>query len=278
MIKFESKGHSYSNIDENEDFKWVSVTTLVHEFKEPFDAQAMAEKCSKGKNKKYKGKDPKDIIALWDRENKRATDLGTWYHDQRENDMVNCNTITIDGLELPIISPLINGKIKIAPEQSVSQGIYPEHFVYLKSASICGQADRVEIVGDRIDIYDYKTNKEIKTRGFKFYDGTYKKMLAPIHHLEDCEINHYALQLSIYMYIIHKHNFNLTPGKIQIQHVEFEVDHLDENGYPVYALGPGGEPIISKINRYDLPYLKKEVISVLKWLKINKEIVLYNEH
>jgi hypothetical protein len=277
MIKFIDEGHIYANVDGN-DFQWVSVTKLVHQFVEKFNAPLMAEKCSKGKNLKYKGKTPEAILALWDKESKRSTDLGTWYHNQREADMLNCNTITRDGIELPIVSPLIDNKIKLAPDQTITEGIYPEHLVYLKSASICGQADRVEIVGDRIDVYDYKTNKEIKTRGYKFYDGTYKMMLGPVKHLEDCEINHYALQLSIYMYVIQKHNFNLNPGKIQIQHVEFEIDHEDENGYPVHALDAGGEPIIGKINRFDLPYLKKEVIAMLKWLKINKQMVLHDAH
>jgi len=278
MLKFIDDGHIYANVNPEEDFQWVSVTRLVHQFVEKFDAPKMAEKCSKGKSPKYKGKTPKAILAMWEKESKRSTDLGTWYHNQREADMLNCNTITRDGIELPIVSPLMENKVKLAPDQRLTEGIYPEHLVYLKSASICGQADRVEIVGDRIDIHDYKTNKEIKTRGYKFYDGTYKKMLGPVKHLEDCELNHYALQLSIYMYIVHKHNYNFNPGKIQIQHVEFEIDHTDENGFPVHALDAAGEPIIAKINRFDLPYLKKEVIGMLKWLKINKEMVLYDAH
>lgn len=278
MLKFIDEGHIYANTDPSEDFEWVSVTRLVHQFVEQFDAPKMAEKCSKGKNPKYKGKTPEAILELWAKESKRSTDLGTWYHNQRESDMLSCNTITRDGIELPIISPLMDKNVKLAPDQSVTEGIYPEHLVYLKSASICGQADRVEIVGDRIDVYDYKTNKEIKTRGYKYYDGTRKKMLGPVKHLEDCELNHYALQLSIYMYVINKHNFNLKAGKIQIQHVEFEIDHLDESGFPVHALDASGEPIIAKINRHDLPYLKKEVIAMLKWLKINKQMVLHDAH
>jgi hypothetical protein len=54
MIKFIDEGHIYANVDPNEDFEWVSVTRLVHQFVEQFDAQKMAEKCSKGKNPKYK--------------------------------------------------------------------------------------------------------------------------------------------------------------------------------------------------------------------------------
>jgi hypothetical protein len=278
MIKFIEDGHKYTNLDDGDNFQWISVTRLVEQFKEPFDKEAVALKCSKGKNPKYTGKDPKDIIAAWDKENQRATSLGSWYHNQREKATLECNTITRDGIELPIINPLHEDKIKIAPEQNLAEGIYPEHLVYLRSASICGQADRVEIVNNRIDIYDYKTSKEIKTRGHEFWDGKRKMMIGPLRHLEDCEFNHYALQLSIYMYIIQKYNYNLEPGVLEIHHVEFEVEKLDEYGYPIYAIDSIGEPIIKKITPMQLPYLKKEVISMLKWLDINKKQLLYNAH
>ena len=277
MIKFQEEGHSYTNINEEDNFQWVSVTSLIGQFKEKFDAIEVSEKCSKGKNPKYKGVDPVEIRKSWNKESKRATDLGSWYHDQREKDMLQFKSVTRDGIEIPIISPIIEGVIKIAPNQKIDNGLYPEHFVYLKSASVCGQADRVEVVNHRLDVYDYKTNKEIKTRGHQFWDGTRKMMLGPVKHLEDCETNHYALQLSTYMYIMMKHNYNLVAGKIQIHHIEFEKEGLDKNGYPITMFDAKGEPVLKNISRIDLPYLKKEVIAMLKWLKINKQMVLY-EH
>lgn len=277
MIKFQEEGHSYTNINEEDKFQWVSVTSLIGQFKEKFDAVEVSEKCSKGKNPKYKGVDPVEIRESWNKESKRATDLGSWYHDQREKDMLQFKSVTRDGVEIPIISPIIKGAIKIAPNQKIDNGLYPEHFVYLKSASVCGQADRVEVVNHRLDVYDYKTNKEIKTRGHQFWDGTRKMMLGPVKHLEDCETNHYALQLSTYMYIMMKHNYNLVAGKIQIHHIEFEKEGLDKNGYPITMVDAKGEPVLKGINRIDLPYMKKEVIAMLKWLKINKQMVLH-EH
>jgi hypothetical protein len=274
-LKFEDEGHKYYTDD---GFEWVSVTKLVEQFKEKFDAPKVAEKCSKGKNAKYKGKTPEQILAMWDKENKRATDLGSWYHNKREKATLECNTITRDGIELPIISPLIDGKVKSAPDQTLVEGVYPEHLVYLRSASICGQADRVEVVGDRIDVYDYKTNKEIKMRGYEFLKKKKKMMLGPLRHLEDCEFNHYALQLSVYMYVMLKYNYNLNPGVLEIHHITFEKDGEDENGFPILARDPLGEPIIEKVTPIKLPYLKKEVIAMLKWLKEHKKIVLYNEH
>lgn len=277
MVKFIEEGHLYLSTD-GTPFDWISVTTLVHQFVEEFDGPAVAERCSKGKNPKYKGKDPKDILAMWTKESKRSTDLGTWYHNQREADVLSRTSITRDGIELPIVNSILEDGEKIAPIQAISEGVYPEHFVYLKSASVCGQVDHLEVVGNTINISDYKTNKEVKTRGYEFWDGSRKMMLGPVKHLEDCEFNHYALQLSIYMYITHKHNYNLEPGFMEIHHIEFEVESEDINGYPIHSLGPSGEPIVKSITPIRLPYLKKEVLAMLKWLKVNKKIVLHNAH
>ena len=101
-----------------------------------------------------------------------------------------------------------------------------------------------------------------------------KKMLGPVAHLDDCNLNHYNLQLSIYMYIILKHNPNLKAGKLTIHHISFEEEEqTDEFGYPITKLSDTGEPIIRDIEVYEMPYLKSEVMSVLKWYEANKDKV-----
>jgi len=265
-VKFKNADHSYTSIDENENIKWTSVTSLVHMFKKPFDAESMALKCSKGKNPKYNKLKPEEILELWKNENKRAVDLGSWYHDQRERDLLACNTITRNGNELTIINPLMDGDMKLAPEQNLTDGIYPEHFVYLKSAKVCGQGDRVEVYDGKINLYDYKTNKEIKMSGFKGAGGKTEKMLPPLSHLDACNYNDYALQLSTYMYIMLKHNRSLEPGIIQMDHVKFEIDKYDKNGYPIVSTDAMGDPMVKEVKSYELPYLKKEVIAMFKYL------------
>lgn len=278
MLKFIEEGHIYANTDETDSFQWVSVTTLVKQFVEPFDAEGIALKCSKGKNPKYKGKEVFEILDMWDKERNRASSMGTWYHNQREKDMLQFGSITKEGIVLPIVKPEFENGVKYAPVQKLENGIYPEHFTYLRSAGICGQADKIEVINNRLDVYDFKTNKEIKREGYEFWDGSKKMMLGPLRHLDDCEFNKFALQLSVYMYIILKHNYNLIPGKLNVHHIEFEVDHLDENGYPIYAKNPAGEFIPKKLNVIELPYLKKEVVLMFKWLQNNKNLVLNNEH
>ena len=96
-------------------------------------------------------------------------------------------------------------------------------------------------------------------------------MYKPVAHLDDCHFNHYALQLSIYMYMIHRHNPNLIPGTLTIEHIKFEVDAEDKWGYPIYKKDENGDFIVKEIEEIALPYLKKEVHTILTWLKANKQ-------
>lgn len=274
-IIFEAETHSYVSIDPQDKTKWVSVTTLLGVLKQPFDSKAIATKCSQNQKKtnKWKGMTVEAIQKAWKKESDRACTLGNWYHDQREQDIINCETIVRHEVQLPVIKPLLDGTgKKLAPLQKLINGIYPEHMVYLKSAGICGQSDLVEIVNDTVHITDYKTNKKIDKTSFVNWEGISKKMLGPVAHLDDCNLNHYNLQLSIYMYIILKHNPNLKPGNLIIHHISFEEeDEPDEFGYPITKLSDQGEPIIKEIEVHEMPYLKNEVINVLKWYENNKD-------
>ena len=269
MIKFKEDTHSYTSLD-GSDTKWISVTTLVSNFKQPF-ADNQAEKSSKNKKSPWYGMSVEEISNAWSTEGKRSTDLGTWYHNQRESDLISHNTIRRDGIDLPIIKPIWIDNEKIAPEQKLINGIYPEHFVYLKSAGICGQSDIVEVVNNIISISDYKTCKVIKTKGFINWEGIVSKMLPPFQHLDDCHFNHYALQLSLYMYMIIKYNPTLKPGKLRIDHIIFEEQDKDKYGYPVYKTDPQGNFIVKEVIPIELPYLKNECITLINWLKTNRD-------
>lgn len=166
-----------------------------------------------------------------------------------------------------MFKPIESDGIKKAPDQKLGDGIYPEHMVYLKSAGLCGQADRVEIVNGKVNIYDYKTNKEIKAESYVNWEGISDRMLDPVNHLDDCNLNHYALQLSFYMYMIIKHNPKLKPGKMVIEHIVFKEAGKDAYDNRVVLYDQFGEPVVEKIVEYDVPYLKSEVISIINKLK-----------
>ena len=264
-IVFNADNHSYTSSD-GDDIKWVSVTSLVSKFKEPFDADAIAEKSSKNKKSKWFGIPPDKIKELWKSESERAMTLGTFYHNQREADLCSLSSIEKEGIPLPVYSPIEKEGLKQAPEQKLTDGIYPEHMVYLKSAGICGQSDLVEVVNSKVNITDYKTNKKIDKESYVNWEGISKKMLPPLSHLDDCNFYHYALQLSIYMYIIIKHNPKLKPGRMFLHHIVFEEEGRDEYDNPITKYSPEGDPIVKEVIPIEVPYLKAEVINLINWI------------
>jgi hypothetical protein len=267
ILKFTAHNHKYVSDDKTD---WLSVTSFIGNFKQPFEADRIAKKCSTNKKSKWYGLTPEEIKEAWKAEANRATTLGTWYHNQRENDLCQIANMERHGVTVPVIKPIEVEGIKYSPEQKLKEGVYPEHMVYLRSAGICGQSDLVEVVDGKVHITDYKTNKEIKVEGFTNWEGITQKMAPPINHLDDCHLNHYALQLSMYMFIILKHNPKLTAGILTIHHILFQEAGRDRFDNPISALDSDGNPIVLDVIQYDLPYLKKEAIALIHWLEDNR--------
>lgn len=122
----------------------------------------------------------------------------------------------------------------------------------------------------RTYIKTHNTNKEIKMESYVNWEGISEKMAHPVNNLDDCNFYHYALQLSIYMYIILKHNPKLRPGNIFIHHIIFEIDKEDQWGYPIAKLDDNGEPIVKEVIPIQVPYLVDEVHAIIHYLQDNK--------
>jgi hypothetical protein len=271
-VIFKAENHKYESLDPNERIDWLSVTKFVSEFKQAFDAVTQSIKSSKNPKSKWYGLSPEEIQAHWTTNTEEAINRGSVYHEQRELDITSLDSIQKSGRAIPIIRPIFENGVKKAPEQRLTEGIYPEHFVYLKSAGLCGQSDMVEVVKDLVNIIDYKTNKEIKKTGFTNWEKITQKMTGPCAHLDDCNFNHYSLQLSIYMYIILKHNPKYKPGKMFLHHVIFEKEREDKFGNAIPKKDANGDPVVKTVIPYEVPYLKSEVIAMVNYLKANKKV------
>lgn len=270
-IVFNADDHSYRSLDDS-NIDWISVTTLVSHFKKPFDAKKVAERVSKNKKSKWYGVDPVIIQQIWSNEGDRSTTLGTWYHNQREDDICSLASMERDGTTVPVFKPTeVRDGVKVSPFQKLEPGVYPEHMVFLRSVGICGQSDLVEVVNGKVNIIDYKTNKEIKKESWIDWEGKSEKMLAPVDNLDDCHFYHYALQLSIYMYIILKHNPKLKPGRIFVHHILFEVEGEDNWGYPIVKRDNNGDPIVKEVIPIAIPYLIDEVLAIIHYINDNKD-------
>lgn len=100
-------------------------------------------------------------------------------------------------------------------------------------------------------IVTHNTNKKIELKSF--FDSKTKcstKMKYPLNNLDDCNYNHYCLQLSTYAWMIQKLNPEFEIEDLVLVHF----DHSDN------------------MTVYHLPYLKDEVIRMLAYYK--KESIL----
>lgn len=264
MIQFTDHNHQYTSVVPD-NIQWTSVTTVVGGMKEKFEQLPAAEKAVRNPKGKWYKMPIDEVINAWNAESKRSTDLGSWYHKVRENQLYTQEN------ELTIVLPDIRDGIKYAPDQKLQDNtIYPEHLIYLQSAEVCGQADYVEVRKNILTIRDYKTSKEIKRNGFKNWEGVVSRMKPPLQHLEQCEFNSYAMQLSIYAYMISRHNPNINIGDLIIEHVKFEEEALDKYGYPLYRKDGNGDYIVREVEMLKMPYLKSEVVTLFNHIKSRK--------
>lgn len=269
MLVFETEGHKYSSIDLFDDTKWVSFTKLCGQFRQPFPKDA-ALKASLNNKSKWYGMPVSEIEGHWQAENKRSTTLGTWYHEKQEKELIVGEKAQRYGKILSVISSIWEKDKKLAPDQKVTDGIYIEHLAYLKSAGICGQIDELIVHDGMVSIDDHKSNKDLKKPAYKSWDGKTKRMQPPLLHLEDTKLNEYALQLSLGLYTVLRHNPILRPGKLRLNHVTFEIEGENKFGYPIIKLDENNEPIVKGVEKIEVPYLKREVELMIEWLKYNR--------
>ena len=261
-VIFKEEGHVYESIPAQ---SWTSVTTLIESLIEPFNAQEQAAMSSGNHKSKWFGILPKKLVQIWDQENKRSTDIGSLYHLKMEKLAIKTAKKVHRGKEIQIFAPIMENSVKISRNQTLEDGIYPEHLIYNEKLKIAGQSDLVFVANGYVDIEDYKTNKEIEQTSYGYQFGNPKMMLPPVANLMDCNYWHYTLQVSTYMKLILLRNKDLKPGNLTLNHVTFELDGKDQYGFPIVKL-VDGYPVVKKKTKYIVPYLEKEAIAILKTL------------
>lgn len=280
-IAFIEETHKYFDVTQPEK-KFVSVTTMIHSFTQPFDKEFWSaykalerllskeawtiEKKSLLNTKKFDktllelhdileddfNREQQNILDEWDEENRRSCERGTKIHSELENSLYKQRR------DIDLTKYQIGGKfecIKDMTELTLENGVYPEYLIHWVSKdgklSVAGQIDLLIKKGNKIYICDHKTNKKIETKSF--FDNKSKKsvmMKYPLNNIQDCNYWHYCLQLSTYAWILQQWN-------PEFEIVDLVMDHYDHN---------------DNMTIYHLPYLKDEVIKMLAFYK--KEMVL----
>lgn len=278
MISFDSSAHKYYKGSE----EFISVTTLIKKYTNPFDEDYWSS--YKAIKKVYSDKN------IWDEYKRKAggwsnvvfyarSDKSFLYKDEviaekkrliyewrKKKEMsAKAGSIFHNLMEEKILSEHHGGE-RVSDKDTFSilsecdQVIIPEAVLYSEEYKVAGKTDRLEKINGVINIDDYKTSLDVYKEPFMN-----KKMLYPVQHLDDCLINHYALQLSAYAYMIEMKGFKI--GRLSVIPVKFDRTYM-----------PSSPDDFQIADAIQVPYLKDEVESIMsdnltKQLRENDEVL-----
>lgn len=201
--------------------KYKSVTGFIKQFETPTDWDAKRRNCAikqikKEKGEKYKPSDEEifkvseELKEAWAYAGTYATTLGTEIHSVMENlwyrkDYAGNKAVMsqFDGMYEDFLARKVYCKSLYDKMKNVYVPIKNEVIVYDRDNALCGTIDFLAYnkKTNKYAILDWKTSKELNT--FDQYNGN--KMQAPFTEFDDCNVNHYSLQLSTYAWILEKH-------------------------------------------------------------------------
>lgn len=179
-----------------------SVTTFVKncfpEFNADFHAKRKAEAL---------GITKEEVLEMWDKKGRESREQGTAMHKKIESYYLGKNVSTDETFEL----------FKIFANKIILKPYRTEWAVYDWEQKIAGAIDFVDYQNGDYIIYDWKrSDKLIAKNGLPIKSSKYgDKALPPIDNLDDSPYYHYALQLSLYKYILEK-NYGITISKLRL--------------------------------------------------------------
>lgn len=224
-IQFEAEDHIYTVFG----VQYLSVTNFIHRFFPQFDSRYWAEK----KAPKL-GKTPEELLEEWRLKGEAASAQGTLLHENIENFLLGRE----HGKEgaFPLFLKFLREHPALLPYRT-------EWKIYDEEHQISGTIDLLESHGGKYDMYDWKCSCKLLTdRGDVITQNYFReRALLPIQHLDNTLYYHYALQQSLYRYILEKHY------GIQLRSCSLVVLHPN---YPDYHV-------------IKLPYLYREVAAML---------------
>lgn len=273
-VVYSDEAHVY--LDKTDQQKYVSVTTLIGKYENPFDVffWSSYKTCEKLMSEEtfhvlketllatkrwtddmieklhldpiIFDKTRKEIQKGYDDERNKSCERGTKIHSNFEEMYYTSEKQDLKKFGLGGVFTCKKGYYEL----DLEKGVYPEFLVSLKSSDgilrVAGQIDLLIKDGNDIIIVDYKTNKEIKKHSY-FDKNRFSRIMMkyPLNNIEDCNFYHYSLQLSTYAYLLQQIKPELNIKKLMLIHI----DHDD------------------KITEYTVDYLKNDVERMLKHYK-----------
>ena len=217
----------------------TSVTTFYAQFENSFNAQEMAEKVAT-----KEGKSVQEVLDEWEYKNKFACTKGSTCHEYAQH-LWSKNKYK--PLFFDNSTEYFHAVRKVKVQANKIYIDYQDRLEHLADEFVIGSEEYdiasaidhlfINKLTGGLVLVDYKTNVDLYKS-----DKYAKNMKAPLSNLKDTTLNHYAIQLSIYKYIVEKY----TDLKID----EFFIVWFSENNENYEII--------------EVPYLKDEVIKILE--------------
>lgn len=237
-FKFFEEDHHYEFKGER---VGISVTRVIEEYANEFNAEEIAQKVAD-----KEGRQVSEVLDEWKIKNEMACLKGHYSHVYAQN-LWKGMFILPDFKTIPeaIKTPLglISNQAEDFYDEYLSklEHLADEFIIGSKEYDIASAVDHLfvnKLTGGLV-LVDYKTNSYMSGYNKKAYS---KKMKVPLSHLNDDNLRHYHLQLSIYKFLIEKHT------GLEIE--DMFIVYMSEN--------------IENYEIIEIPYLKKEVELILE--------------
>ena len=198
-IKFQEEGHKYWIRGSDNDV--VSTTTLIGTYFDKFDGREIIDRHIQRADNvryfedptyKYYRMDSDEILAIWDELGRKAAEEGTYNHEQIER--------------------YYNGLVADFTKREHFELFHSFHLDHIKDlepfrTEMLLFHEELKVTGSADMLYRNRKTKKIVLVDWKFikklsFKNKSKQARPPLDHLDETNHNKYALQLSIYRYIL----------------------------------------------------------------------------
>lgn len=235
-ISFNDDTHTYrkNNLD------YISVTSLLHEYSQPFDSDIIATKTAKSR-----GVSKESLLKEWKEKGDTSARKGKHVHKVIENYLSNKEEINTNLYSVEI-NQFLNFYNDFLQNKKI---IYLEKILYDENYKIAGTIDCLvyDNKEDMLYYIDWKTNEKFTM------SNKYQKLKKPLNKYEQSNKEIYGLQLSFYRYIIEQNVLeNELFNDLKNKSINMVVQFSETNdNYKTYNLSYYKYSVIQTLNHYN---------------------------
>ena len=229
-VHFHEPSHSYYVDTQQGPVECDSVTTVIDGCFEHFDAHKWAAL------KATPEMPAEALIEQWNRKGEEARNAGTLMHDRIERFYLGAPIEPEAGED-----PAFRNFLTFASERNLKP-FRSEWRIFSEKYRLAGTLDFLAYDGENFEIYDWKRSTKILSPEGEIYTNSYGKFAhEPLTHVPDTTYFHYALQVSLYRYILAtEYGIRVAAGHLGTFHPAYDRPYV-----------------------VNLPYLLDEVIALL---------------